>query len=119
MGKEDYTSTGGGLKLKGIRSGGIEKSKRKKKQQQQPRDISETSKSVVLSSETKKQERVEEGDEVYLNDAEKVEARKIEDQLARQETERESGSGSGSVSGKTEAEKRHEEMRRKRVSRGL
>lgn len=113
MGKDDYTSTGGGLKLKGVKGGGIDKHKKKKKKPREPGLDSQNEKGnagqdLVLELVTPKKEVDGEDEE-----AESGEAAKIEKQLTTMMEKREAESGSHSV--KTEAERRHEEMRRKRV----
>jgi len=101
MAKDDYSSTGGGLKLKGAKPTGVEK-KRKKK------ITSATSKAENTSS----QKQEDTTTSATLDDREdtgKGTLQKAEDaeSAARRELD---------MMHKTEAERRHEEMRRKRLN---
>ena len=98
MGTEDYTaSVGGSLKLKGVKGSKVTKHKGKKKNKK-PKD--DTNDAATEGAKTKEQAL----DEALASEEEK----EMEDDIGRQEEIR--------GVGKTEAEKRHEERRRKRVS---
>ena len=119
MGKDDYTSTGGGLKLKGVKGGGIDKHKKKKKKTRDTDEPDATRDVAKFATDLRSEEdRVNDsaGTEKPLDpaDSESKQAAVMENELATAMAEREAKSGSQSI--KTEAERRHEEMRRKRVS---
>lgn len=92
MGKEDYATTGGTLKLKGVKDSKVEKKKKKKK----PKPETET-------EDTEKQPT-----------SNKHEGNEVEDPT--RETDQDAMALDVAFVGKTEAERRHEEMRRQRVS---
>ncbi|KAG0633553.1 hypothetical protein HOY80DRAFT_610662 [Tuber brumale] len=92
MGKEDYISTGGSLKLKGTKDGGIKKKKKKKPAAPDP--TSEL-KSCKASGKATSADGLEEREE--------EEEEEPEDPYA----------------GKTEAERRFEERKRKRMDERL
>jgi protein FAM32A len=92
MPSSDYTSAGGGLKLKGAKPTGIEK-KRKKKS---------SSKSTAAASKDATPVKDDTADPEDTTDLEQREKNK-EESLVPDD-------------GKTEYERRHEETRRKRVS---
>jgi len=101
MPSSDYTTTGGGLKLKGAKNAGIDK-KRKKKSKS-------TTESTAVSTQS-----------ITSADASKDDVRNtVQDALAEEDTDLGSGKDErehGEVRvQKTEAERRHEELRRKRV----
>jgi protein FAM32A len=98
MGKEDYVSTGGSLKLKGVMDGGIRK-KRKKKKPPTPDPASEL-KSCDASAKDVSTHGLEERRE---EEEEEEEEEELEDPYA----------------GKTEAERRFEERKRKRLDERL
>lgn len=88
MPNSDYVSSGGGLKLKGVKDGGVKKSKKKK---------------------VKKIDAGGDGDgSLVPQKVEKVDAEVSEEEVAHPVTTTQTA--------KTEAERKHEEMRRKRVS---
>ena len=104
MGKDDYSSTGGGLKLKGSKPSGIEK-KRKKKVP--------TSTSTILAKETSQEKPGTSStmQAALLEEHETIsrEVEKIDGEVDTQRNELDEIH-------KTEAERRHEEMRRKRLN---
>ena len=108
MPPSEYTSAGGGLKLKGAKPAGVDKKRKKSKKDKPSTSTSAASKSLdTLGSETKANTPAEEGAQY---DREKSRTVGV------------SREASGSVEPehgrmKTEAERRHEEIRRKRVSR--
>ncbi|RPA93615.1 DUF1754-domain-containing protein [Choiromyces venosus 120613-1] len=89
MGKEDYISTGGSLKLKGVKDGGIKKKKKKKK--------------PTTPDPTSEQESRE--DSAKATNADGLEEREEEPE--------------DPYAGKTEAERRFEERKRKRMDERL
>lgn len=100
MGKEDYAaSSGGALKLKGAKNAGIDK-KRKKKSKPKPDDVDG---SAVAQTSSKRQ-AADQG----------ATAKVLAEEDASLVTADEAAAGTGA--GKTEAERRHDEMRRRRVS---
>ena len=101
MGKDDYSSAvvGGGLKLKGVKSGGIEKKKKKKH--------SSKSKEKVEGAAVK--DHVE-GNSKHNEDGEETNEEKKLPRNSESQSEEQSY-----VPRRTEAEQRFEEMRRKRV----
>ena len=108
MGTEDYTAvTGGSLKLKGVKGSRIEKPKKKKKKKQQAKESSsgnspkETAHDPV-THDTSAELETERG---------KFLMKALDEELARPEDDEHM-----QRVGKTEAERRHEERRRKRVS---
>jgi protein FAM32A len=90
MGSDDYSSAiGGGLKLKGAKPAGINKKKKKNKSKDKVTEGASESKKSALQKALEDEEadvRAEDSEEGSMGD------------------------------GKTEAERKHEEMRRKRVS---
>ena len=109
MGTEDYTAvTGGSLKLKGVKGSRIEKQKKKKKR-------TKDAESTNTSKDTDRTSNVEESKEVEAGNSREAALRKaLNEELANPQDEE----GSQGV-GKTEAERRHEERKRKRVSSSL
>jgi len=102
MPSSDYTTTGGGLKLKGAKNAGIDK-KRKKKSK--PATDSTTTVSTTTTTTGASDSRNEPKDAMHS---------------ALAEEDADLGSGQGGKEAefrvqKTEAERRHEELRRKRV----
>jgi len=104
MGKDDYSSTGGGLKLKGSKPSGVEK-KRKKK-------IS-ASTSTTIAKETS-HEKTDTASSLQAALLEEHETMSRED--GKEEDEADSKRNKLDEIHKTEAERRHEEMRRKRLN---
>ncbi|PWW78622.1 DUF1754-domain-containing protein, partial [Tuber magnatum] len=98
MGKEDYISTGGSLKLKGVKDGGIKKKKKKKK-----------SSTPDPTSELKSRDA-----SAKATSADGLEEREKEEEGGEEEEEEE-----GPYAGKTEAERRFEERKRKRLDERL
>lgn len=98
MGEEDYRSTGsGGLKLKGVKDGRVDKKHKKKKGKVSPKPDAEKEDlpgSQILDEPLRDDDRGTKSD-------------------AEQHTPSEEA---GETVGKTEAERKHEETRRKRVS---
>ena len=106
MGTEDYTTaTSGSLKLKGVKGSRVEKQKKKKKRvkDEQPTNP---------SKEIKREADAEEGKETEVGNGREVALRKALDEELDDPQDKEQFQGVG----KTEAERRHEERRRKRVS---
>lgn len=101
MAKDDYSSTGGGLKLKGAKPTGVEKKRKKKITSGTPK--AETSSSLKQEDTTTLATLDED------EDAGKGALLKTEnaESAARRELD---------MMHKTEAERRHEEMRRKRLN---
>ena len=107
MAKEDFATPGGSLKLKGVTNSKIDKKKKKKKKEKaQPTNLDpEGSASPSRSPINLESEKtVNREDEAVGKDSGFKEGREAEE-------EREAGP----YLGKTEAEKRYDEMRRKRV----
>lgn len=96
MGKDEYATSGGALKLKGAKNAGIDK-KRRKKKEQIPTNQTENKQTNPAEEAHEDLEAIRQGQDVAS--------------VKKQEQPRDSQE----VAGKTEAEKRHEEMRRKRV----
>ncbi|KAI9792671.1 MAG: hypothetical protein M1816_001770 [Peltula sp. TS41687] len=101
MGKEDYATAGGSLKLKGVKDSKVDKKKKKKKAKSDV--VEETEKKQAAASNNKHEGKKEDKDPSA--EAEEQEAIMPED-LA-------------SSVGKTEAERKHEEMRRQRLAERL
>lgn len=119
MAKDDYTSTGGGLKLKGAKNAGISKHKKKKKAKPAAETsaditgVSERSGSRGAAERPMDEDRVEEvGDEEERGKS----SADVKERSRSRSPDASMGpaAASGGV-GKTDAERRHEEMRRKRV----
>lgn len=104
MGKDDYSSTGGGLKLKGSKPLGVEK-KRKKKVP--------ASTSTTLAKDTL-QEKSDTASSLQAALLEEHQTMSREDGKA--EDEADPKRNELDEIHKTEAERRHEEMRRKRLN---
>ena len=107
MPSSDYKDAiGGGLKLKGAKDGGVDKKKKKKK----PKTDSHAENTKAVVKSTQEAENDDRGDDSAvqkaLADEEDVENQPI---LKQREDE-------VKEYGKTEAQRRHEERRRKRVS---
>lgn len=100
MPSSDYTTTGGGLKLKGAKPAGVDK-KRKKK----PKPATTTAEASQDQSLRKALEDEDESPENRMQEG--TDSKDLEG--ARHER------AIPGASGKTEAERRHEERRRKRV----
>lgn len=103
MAKDDYgtATVGGGLKFKGVKGGGVEKKKKKMKKHAKHDDkveeaLMKTREQTKASSEDAEEGNVHKDDQLKLAIAEET--------------------SGPSTSRKTEAEKKHEELRRKRVS---
>ena len=95
MGKDEYATAGGALKLKGAKNAGIDK-KRKRKKEQTPAQPTENKQTNPAEEPTSDLDTIAHGQDVAVK---------------QQKQERESQEAAG----KTEAEKRHEETRRRRV----
>jgi len=102
MGKDDYSSTGGGLKLKGAKPTGVEK-KRKKK----------TSSSISKLEDTSAQKPL---DPTRLATTDEDDEHTDERALAKATDAESKARNELDMMHKTEAERRHEEMRRKRLN---
>lgn len=89
MPNSDYVSSGGGLKLKGVKDAGIKKSKKKKDKNN---SVTTTNESVASQEKNAPQGHID------------------EDDTAEIATEKQPTT-------KTEAERKYDEMRRKRVGR--
>ncbi|GAB7352320.1 hypothetical protein MBLNU459_g2768t1 [Dothideomycetes sp. NU459] len=106
MPSSDYTSTGGGLKLKGAKNAGVDKKRKKKSNKEQdklapqdtPGNTSARTTSDVAESGTKVSQALEDEES---RDKQEMDPREVRD------------------FGKTEAERRHEERRRKRLDERL
>lgn len=109
MPSTDYTSTGGGLKLKGAKDAGISKRKSKKSKKDKTASTAEPTTSTALekASATPDPERIVEGEEGAQYDREKSKTIGVSRQG--------SSHADSTTRMKTEAEIRHEEMKRKRV----
>lgn len=108
MPSTDYTSTGGGLKLKGVKNAGIDKKRKKKKQ---PSSSSSSTAVVTASKDSNTNNDTDTANpsqtsEPLTTTTAKQDRQKVEDALIPPQSD-----------GKTESERRHDEMRRKRVSR--
>ncbi|KAI9835085.1 MAG: hypothetical protein M1819_002637 [Sarea resinae] len=102
MAKDDYAAAGGSLKLKGVKDSKIDKKKKKKKPKQtEARDSASADRLTSADSEAAALAKSDSGTH-GVESAEKGDDR---DDLV--------------VVGKTEAEKRHDEMRRKRLEERL
>lgn len=107
MPSSDYKNAiGGGLKLKGTKDAGVDKKKKKKKPL--PEAESENSKALVTSAE--KEGAVEGEDESSVQKALAHEEEQEDDSASKRREDE------VNEYGKTEAQRRHEERRRKRVS---
>jgi len=104
MGKDDYSSTGGGLKLKGSKPSGVEKKRRKKV------SASTTTTTVKDTSEEKP------GTASTLQAALMEEHDTMSRELGKADEDADSKRNELDEIHKTEAERRHEEMRRKRLN---
>ena len=104
MGADEYTAAASGsLKLKGVKDSKIDKKKKKKRRQLEDDSLKEPAKIA--------KGQVEEFD---TDGASKPNERTLGDALAEEDAESDC---TPIGAGKTEAERRHEERRRKRVSR--
>ncbi|KAI5840440.1 hypothetical protein DFP73DRAFT_180833 [Morchella snyderi] len=106
MGKEDYVSTGGSLKLKGIKDGGIKKKKSKKsrvKSKSEDRDDGNSEHALSNPGEELKDSKEEPG----------------EGRSRSGSAERDGPEKGDYYAGKTEAERRFEERKRKRMDERL
>ena len=100
MPSSDYANAvGGGLKLKGAKDAGIDKKKRKKKDKAKTDDVG-VSKAVAEDEDKSAEQKA-------LVDEERAEDGQEDVKQAEAETKQ---------YGKTEAQRRHDERRRKRVS---
>jgi len=104
MGKDDYSSTGGGLKLKGSKPSGVEK-KRKKKVP------ASTSATVTKETSEEKPGTASTLQAVLLEEHETMSR-----ELGKTDEDADSKRNELDEIHKTEAERRHEEMRRKRLN---
>ncbi|TKA67555.1 hypothetical protein B0A49_02252 [Cryomyces minteri] len=111
MPSSDYTTTGGGLKLKGVSSAGIDKKRKKKK----PKPAGDTPASKSTGSDA--DAKVADADGDGVGDIQKALAAEDKSERGLQDKEAEKSAGPGY--GKTEAEIRHEERRRKRLDERL
>lgn len=107
MPSSDYASAvGGGLKLKGVKNGGVEKKKKQKKAKAEAESsVAHDGGEDKGNSSAVQKALAEEDDEDHDNDSQL--------QTLNQENTQER---EGRDFGKTEAQRRHEERRRKRVS---
>lgn len=105
MPSSDYTGVGGGLKLKGVKNAGVDK-KRKKKSKDPKRGESSTSTSTATAEKDKDDSGGKDGESAVTR------ALREEDLTGAGD---EGQAAMGGRPPKTEAERRHEEMRRKRV----
>ena len=106
MGADEYTAVAGGsLKLKGVKDSKIDKKKKKKRRQLEDDSSKEPAKPA--------KGQVEEFD---TDGASKPNEWTLRDALAEEDAEHED---TPIGAGKTEAERRHEERRRKRVSHSV
>ena len=118
MPSSDYTTVvGGGLKLKGSKPNGIEKKKKKTKKPTAPSTSTPFPTTSAVSAADRREKDSETGLEAALKDE--------DDSVTRRANEEDEDEGprDGDEKGtkvysrqKTEAEMRHEEMRRRRVS---
>jgi protein FAM32A len=107
MPSSDYKNAiGGGLKLKGTKDAGVDKKKKKKK----PKPEAESENSKALVKTTEGEDAVDGEDESAVQKA-LADEEKEDDVSASNRREDEV-----KEYGKTEAQRRHEERRRKRVS---
>jgi protein FAM32A len=114
MAKEDFATPGGSLKLKGVQNSKVDKKKKKKKrpqeQQQQPRSTN----SELEGTHSRSPGRPTAGENADRE--EKSAGRETDGKEERTDAEEGAEEKDGEpYTGKTEAEERHEEMRRKRV----
>ena|SRR2546430_5798997 len=105
MMKDDYASAGGSLKLKGVKDAKIDKKRKKKKQPKADGNVEDSGRanSAEASGDRPASDREPTRDNV--DEDNEIDAKGSE--IERSER---------SVDGKTQAERRYEEMRRKRVS---
>ena len=107
MPSSDYTGVGGGLKLKGAKNAGVDKKRKKKKAPTSPKTdnhpTSEASRDEGLRKALQDEDTVESAKEKEQEDKATFNAPGSEPHT------------SGGVFAKTEAERRHEERRRKKV----
>ncbi len=96
MGKDEYATAGGALKLKGAKNAGIDK-KRKRKKEQTPAQPTENKQTNPAEEPPSDLDTAAHGQDVATKQQQKQER------------------DSEETAGKTEAEKRHEKTRRKRV----
>ncbi|KAI9781047.1 MAG: hypothetical protein M1835_004369 [Candelina submexicana] len=101
MAEDDYAASGGSLKLKGAKGGRVEKKKKKKKSRSEPSKSDRPASAEPASPSPAKASSVD----------------------SKLDLPKEMSPGTqeviGSYAGKTEAEIRHEEMRRKRLNERL
>ena len=104
MGKDDYSSTGGGLKLKGSKPSGVEK-KRKKKVP------ASTTTTVIKETSQEKPDTASTLQAALLEEHETMSR-----EVSKTDEDADSKRNELDEIHKTEAERRHEEMRRKRLN---
>ncbi|MCJ1304418.1 hypothetical protein MMC08_007230 [Hypocenomyce scalaris] len=108
MGTDDYTAApiGGGLKLKGVKDASVSKHKKKRKR---PKPVNESENETQNDGRDAEEKNVASGERTLEEMA--VEANGGEGKAE--------GEGEAPGRGKTEAERRHEEARRKRLDERL
>ena|SRR5438045_5797481 len=113
MGREDYASTGGALKLKGAKDAGISKKKKKKRaaNAQDASNRAENEANIQVRSGSHEEDAPLTGGD----DGDKQRSARGSAEPTRT-TPPVSTESAATLSGKTEAERKFEEMRRKRVS---
>lgn len=108
MPKDDYTSAaGGGLRLKGVSGSKITKHKKKRPRQPETEKRASSAKPDAEASESQDPIQTDEGKDKVLTKTSPASEDKIDNH--------ERSKDRSEVRGKTEAELRHEERRRKRV----
>jgi protein FAM32A len=100
MAGDEYAATGGSLKLKGVKDSKIDKKRKKKKVKAQPENETAGDKAATAEATTEGEEHLVKSREESLG------------------TRRDGEASAPLIIGKTEAERRHEEMKRKRVCKG-
>ena len=110
MPASDYTAAAGGsLKLKGVQGSKVAKAKKKKKRQPQAEDLSQIADTNDGGASASKEDAVSSRKDTRKDQADVIASRDEEESLPNEGKEVQLGSR------KTEAERRHEEQRRKRV----
>jgi protein FAM32A len=116
----DYaTAAGGSLKLKGVKGSKVEKPKKKKKRAADAETAAETAIPTETAADTKGPRREGDGQTKTLGEALASEDEREERTGESKKEADRPGEREGHGRMKTEAEKRHEEQRRKRVGSSL
>ncbi|KAF7846478.1 hypothetical protein BT93_L4272 [Corymbia citriodora subsp. variegata] len=101
MPSSDYTSAGGGLKLKGAKNAGVDKKRKKKKEHSSTATTEQSLARVKEETAKSTNDEVQNSESREQSATQKLDPRELRD------------------SGKTDAERRHEELKRKRLDERL